>query len=75
MKELKGLIAILVLALTFWVGYAVCGIVGKTQVKDPQPYAVTDKAEYDGKCYVQTWIEVDVEDYIGLDVGDNFYAD
>lgn len=66
-------VAIFLIALV--IAFTTAHIVYKKQVKDPQPYAVTDKAEYDGKCYVQTWIEVDVEDYIGLDVGDNFYAD
>lgn len=72
MKELKGFIAILLLALTFWIGYATCGIVGKTQVKDPQPYAVTDKAEYDGKCYLAIEVEISPEEYIGYDIGDEY---
>lgn len=39
---------------------------------NPKPYYVTDKAESKGRCYVQTWVEVTPEDYIGLDVGDEF---
>lgn len=38
----------------------------------PRPYQVTDKNEFGGRCYVQTWIEVTPEDYIGLEVGDEF---
>lgn len=38
----------------------------------PRPYQVTDKDEFGGRCYVQTWIEVTPEDYIGLEVGDEF---
>ena len=28
---------------------------------DPIPYYVTDKGEFGGKCYVQTWVEVTPE--------------
>ena len=38
----------------------------------PRPYQVTDKDEFGGRCYVQTWIEVTPEDYIGLEIGDEF---
>ena len=37
---------------------------------DPKPMQVTDKYEAKGKCYIQTWIEVTPEEYIGLDIGD-----
>lgn len=40
--------------------------------ESPRPYQVTDKDEFGGRCYVQTWIEVTPEDYIGLEVGDEF---
>ena len=38
----------------------------------PIPHQVTAKNETNGHCYVQTWVEVPPEDYIGLDVGDEF---
>lgn len=38
----------------------------------PEPHQITNKCEVDGKCYVETWIEVTPEEYIGLDVGDEF---
>lgn len=38
----------------------------------PVPYQVTNKNEYNGKCYVEIWVEVTPEDYIGLDIGDEF---
>lgn len=38
----------------------------------PEPYEVVGKCEHDGKCYVETWIEVTPEEYIGLDIGDEF---
>lgn len=41
-------------------------------MEDAQPYYVTDKDEFSGHCYVQTWVEVSPEDYIGLEVGDEF---
>lgn len=39
---------------------------------DPKPMQVTDKYEAKGKCYIQTWIEVTPEEYIGLDIGDEY---
>ena len=36
----------------------------------PTPHQVTAKSKVNGKCYVQIWVEVSPEDYIGLDVGD-----
>ena len=49
-------------------------IIGRSTVpkETPRPYQVTDKNEFGGRCYVQTWIEVTPEDYIGLEVGDEF---
>lgn len=42
----------------------------------PRPLQVTDKYEAeDGRCFVETWVEVSVEDYIGLDIGDEFNID
>lgn len=41
----------------------------------PKPYYVTDKAEFENRCYIQTWIEVEPEEYIGLDVGDECVID
>lgn len=70
MKELKGLIAILVLALVFWAGYAVCGIVGKTQ--PAQEYTIIDKYEHADKHYIAVEVEVDANDYIGYDKGDEW---
>lgn len=36
------------------------------------PYVVIGKHEHNGKCYIQTWIEVTPEQYIGLDIGDPY---
>lgn len=38
----------------------------------PEPHQITDKCEVDGKCYIETWIEVTPEEYIGLDIGDPY---
>lgn len=51
------------------------GIVfGMVTSPEPIPVAgqVNDKCENGGRCYVQTWVEVTPEDYIGLDIGDEF---
>ena len=38
----------------------------------PAPWEISDKCEVDGKCYVQVWHEVTPEEYIGLDIGDEY---
>lgn len=44
----------------------------KYAMPDPKPMQVTDRYEAKGKCYIQTWIEVTPEEYIGLDIGDEY---
>lgn len=39
---------------------------------EPTPLMVCDKYEKDGRCYVNVWVEVTPEEYIGLDVGDDY---
>lgn len=55
-----------ILVAGMWVGRAT------VSEESPRPYQVTDKDEFGGRCYVQTWVEVTPEDYIGLEVGDEF---
>lgn len=43
-----------------------------TTVNVYDPYVVIGKHEHNGKCYIQTWIEVTPEKYIGLDIGDEY---
>lgn len=49
-------------------------VIGRGSVPEIEPAIgqVNDKCEVEGRCYVQTWVEVSVEDYIGLEVGDEF---
>lgn len=46
----------------------------RTVYENPKPesHQITDKCEVDGKCYIETWIEVTPEEYIGLDIGDPY---
>lgn len=39
---------------------------------DPKEMQIVDKYEADGKCYIQTWIEITPEEYIGYDIGDEY---
>ena len=39
---------------------------------DPKTMQIVDKYEADGKCYIQTWIEITPEEYIGYDIGDEY---
>lgn len=43
-----------------------------TQERVPIPSQVEDKFERDGRCYVEVWVEVTPEEYIGLDIGDEY---
>ena len=39
----------------------------------PEPWEISGKCEVNGKCYVEVWHEVTPEEYIGLDVGDEYH--
>ena len=39
---------------------------------EPKTMQIVDKYEANGKCYIQTWIEITPEEYIGYDVGDEY---
>ena len=39
---------------------------------DPKAMQIVDKYEADGKCYIQTCIEITPEEYIGYDIGDEY---
>lgn len=53
------------------------GLRGLADIQEPPiPLQVVNKYETnDGRCYVETWIEVSVDEYIGLDIGDEFSID
>lgn len=44
----------------------------KYAMPDPKAMQIIDKYEADGKCYIQTWIEITPEEYIGYDIGDEY---
>lgn len=46
----------------------------KTEIKTeaPETRQIVNKYEADGKCYIQTWIEITPEEYIGYDIGDEY---
>lgn len=64
------LVVCLASALVFVLGFTT----GRTTQLEQEPltYTVTDKAEDGERFYIQTWIEVSSEKYIGLDIGDEF---
>ena len=43
-----------------------------TTVNVYDPFVVIGKHEHNGRYYIETYIEVDPEEYIGLDVGDEY---
>lgn len=65
-------IGIRIAMLFIVVSMIVCVLFEYNKTKEVTPLEVVDKCEVDGKCYVETWIEVTPEDYIGLDIGDEF---
>ena len=42
------------------------------KIEAPEARQIVDKYEADGKCYIQTWIEITPEEYIGYDIGDEY---
>ena len=65
---MKEVILIMVGAL---LGYLFAGLL-LLEKEELRPYEVVDKYDQAGRCYVETWVEVSPEDYIGLDIGDEF---
>lgn len=37
-----------------------------------EPYEIWDKCENNGRYFVEVWVEVTPEEYIGLDIGDEY---
>ena len=75
MNDYKRTLALIFVTVSLILASFCSGIVfGRVTSTEPTPVEgqVNDKCEVDGRCYVQTWIEVSVEDYIGLEVGDEF---
>ena len=68
-REIGIRIAALIILITIMV---MAVLEYKAQSVAPVPLEVVDKCEVDGKCYIETWIEVDPMDYIGLDIGDEY---
>lgn len=61
------------LAVSATIGFLyLSGTFGKKEER-PTPYQIDEKYESRyGRCYVHIWVEVTPEEYIGLDVGDEF---
>lgn len=75
MNDYKRTLALILATVSLILASFCSGFVfGMVTVPEPSPVEgqVNDKYENDGRCYVQTWVEVTPEDYIGLDVGDEF---
>lgn len=75
MNDYKRTLALIFATASIILASFCSGIVlGRVTAPEPIPVSgqVNDKCEVDGRCYVQTWVEVSVEDYIGLEVGDEF---
>lgn len=75
MNDNKRTLALILATVSLILSSFCSGIVfGRVTATEPAPVVgqVNDKCEVDGRCYVQTWVEVTPEDYIGLDVGDEF---
>ena len=75
MNDYKRTLALIFATASIILASLSSGIVfGRATAPEPIPVSgqVNDKCEVDGRCYVQTWVEVSVEDYIGLEAGDEF---
>lgn len=70
-KKVNVKIALLMLAFIIGFGIARPYLLNHFERK-VEPFEVWNKAEKDGRCFVQVWIEVTPEEYIGLDIGDEY---
>lgn len=70
MRENKTIasVALICFVIVSFIILATCVTQGPT----PVPSQVGDKVEKDGRCYVSVWVEVTPEEYIGLDIGDEY---
>lgn len=68
MKRYKDII-VFVLGVIF--GICIVFTVGRDYfIKTTDSYQIVNKTEQEGRYYVEVWLEVTPEEYIGLDVGD-----
>ena len=64
----SSIVALVCFVLVAVIILATCKAAGPT----PEPSQVEDKFERDGRCFVEIWVEVTPEEYIGLDIGDEY---
>lgn len=68
------IIAILIFGVScmFFSGYYSAKEYSQRLSKPIRTLEVWDKHEQDNRCYINVWIEVTPEEYIGLDIGDEY---
>ena len=67
-NKTSAIVSLVCLFLVVLIVLATCKGAGQT----PEPSQVEDKFEKDGRCFVEIWVEVTPEEYIGLDIGDEY---
>ena len=70
-RTIVTLIVSLTLAVIVGIGI-VRPLLLRIEERQVEPFEVWNKVEKDGRCFVQVWIEVTPEEYIGLDIGDEY---
>lgn len=61
-----------IICLLLLTGGALHKYIKTEKTEAPETRQIVDKYEADGKCYIQTWIEITPEEYIGYDIGDEY---
>ena len=67
-NKTSAIVSLVCLFLVVLIVLATC----KAAEPTPEPSQVEAKYERDGRCFVEIWVEVTPEEYIGLDVGDEY---
>ena len=67
-NKASALVAAICFVITALIIFATCA----AEERVPIPSQVEDKFERDGRCFVEIWVEVTPEEYIGLDIGDEY---
>ena len=71
-KKLKNKIeTIFVIACFIAIGIIVASVIRDSR-QEPTPREIWDKCENNGRYFVEVWVEVTPEEYIGLDIGDEY---
>lgn len=66
---------VVLIAIVIIIGALVNGLVDYLNQPAKQAYTIIDKYEIMDNCFIAVEVEVAPEEFIGYDIGDEYYAD